>query len=358
MIDKKSNRRPQPAISPFQEKLTRQLEAIFREGKTMAGELMQKLFGVTQNWEKFRDIVRNNYDLGCQHLARGNIKDAILRFRLVVWLEPQHADGWYYLGCSYIADGNKIMAKNAMKRSLRLKPKNEDALYMLALASGNSMPAHELPKRIPPALSLQHFDSVAAHFTTYQLEQLRYQGHLLLTGAIRAALQPGRIDHVILDIGVGTGLCGPGLRDVAAHITGVDFSSAMLAEAMKLQDADGKKVYDALIKRELHEFLQEGRDDAFDIAIAASTMSYIGDVQPLFIQVARVLKKGGLFAFTADALADGKDQEFRFDTDTARFRFSGAYLRTLAAATALKEVRFEEVEIYPGYKAWLCVFTK
>jgi predicted TPR repeat methyltransferase len=225
---------------------------------------------------------------------------------------------------------------------------------MLAVATGKSAPEQSLPRHIPVSLAKAHFDSVAPDFKNDQLETLGYQGHVLLADAVRQSIVPGRLDHIILELGVGTGLCGPRLRDVAAQLVGVDLSAAMLAEAMKTQDLQGRKVYDALINRELHDFLAESASASYDIVLACGVVSYIGDLQELYRQVARVLKPGGLFAFTADAMAG---QSFRFDPDAGRFRFSPSYLRELAAANAMKEVMCKEAAVYPDYKAWLCVFA-
>jgi predicted TPR repeat methyltransferase len=39
----------------------------------------------------------------------------------------------------------------------------------------------------------------------------------------------------------------------------------------------------------------------FDLIIAADVLVYIGNLAPLFTQIARVLASGGLFAFTAES---------------------------------------------------------
>ncbi|MDE3015454.1 MAG: methyltransferase domain-containing protein [Pseudomonadota bacterium] len=321
----------------------------------MGDGVMRWLIGLTRHWSKRRDILRNNYRLGHHYLKLGKTSDAVLRFKIVTWMDPMRPDGWYFLGCSTLAHGDRVAAVSAFTQALRIKPDYEEAAYMLAIASGKDMPAEALPKKMPVSLAQGHFEEIAPGFTREQIEVYQYRGHTLLAEAVRAALVPGRIDHVVLEPGVGSGLCGALLRDVSAHLTGVDFSAAMLTEAVKLQDAQGKKTYDALINREIHEFLPDMADDAFDVVLAAGLISYVGEADALVAQVARVLKPGGLFAFTADAM-DG--QGFQLDTAAGRFCFSRSYLEGLAANNRLTVLRFEEAEIYPEYKAWLCVFRK
>lgn len=340
---------PKPAVKKAPSKQTTgdRLQAI-------AENLLRQLFGLTKGWHKQRDILQNNYNLGQEHLNLGHYRDAVFRFKIVTWIDPNYFGAWYGLGCAYLGIGEKSPARQALKKALQLKPGDEETTYMLAMAGGIQAPV-SLPRRVPPSLALTYFEGLAPFYAEEQLEVHQYRGHTLLVEAIRTCLTPGRIDHVMLDLGVGTGLCGPGLREVAAQLTGVDISAAMLAEAMKLQDENGKKIYDALIKREMHEFLQEAPAAAYDVVLAAGAFSYMGELEAVFAQVSRVLKPGGLFAFTADKQ---DSPGFTLDTELGRFHFSAEYLKEWAAANGLKALRFEEAETYPTYRAWLCVFAR
>ncbi len=318
---------------------------------------MRILFGVTRNWERHPSLVRNNYELGMGHLAAGSTSDAILRFSVVTWLEPQHADAWYYLGCSYLAAARVRPAQKAFRRALALRPGHPETLYMLAIALGKAAPKETLPRLMPLALVEAHFNALAADYAHVQLEEAAYEGHVLLAAAIRARIVPGRVDHEILDIGAGTGLAGAQLRDIAQTLTGLDISAPMLERAKLLQDEDGKKTYDMLLQRDAASYLAGVPDASLDIIMAADVMGYIGELEPIFTHAARTLKPAGLLAFTADKL-EGDGADFMLDTSAGRFRFSRAYLEALARAHGLRELTFDDVPVYPGQNAWLCVFTK
>jgi len=313
-------------------------------------ELKKQAQGWLAQLGQFRNIEQNNYELGHRHLALGNITDAIFRFKFVTWMNPNRADAWYYLGCSYLANKNKKLAKPALEKAVALKPDYEEAVYMAAMLGG----AHK-PQKMPLTLSREYFDSQAATFAHDETETKGYEGHTILCNAVRSQLTPGRIDYVMLELGVGTGLSGPLLRDAASHITGVDISQPMLAEAMNLQDAQGKKIYDALIHRDAESFLAEAPADGYDIVMAANLFSFIGGLQGLFQYVSPVMKPGGLLAFTADKM-DGEGYDF--DAATGRFQFSLPYLEKLAAASGLKPIKCTQANIYPDYPAWLCLFKK
>lgn len=86
---------------------------------------------------RIRDIVKNNYELGVKHYRLGNIDDAMLRLSFVTWLEPHHAQAWYWLGLSYLAAEKKRAAKKAFLRALAIKPDWPEAAHQLAIASGH-----------------------------------------------------------------------------------------------------------------------------------------------------------------------------------------------------------------------------
>lgn len=323
--------------------------------RTLGFQWKQKLLNVAQNWEKFKDILQNNYDLGREHLARGNTKDAVFRFKFVTWLDPKYKDVWYYLGVSEMADGNISGARTALNKALKLRPESDEARYMLAIVTGKATPKTDLPKTIPTQLLLEQFEALAPTFTEDQLSTYKYEGHSHLSNAIRSTLTLGRMDHIVLELGVGTGLCGPLLRDVAANLSGVDISPAMLAEALKVVDARGAKIYDSLICREAQAFITDGPDGSYDVVMGAGLVSYLGELQNFFEQSARILKPGGLLAFTADSF---EGNGFQFDPETGRFRYTQHYLADLAARFGLTEVRCRAATMYPESAGWLCVYRK
>lgn len=314
-----------------------------------------KAVNFAKDWEKFKDILKSNYDLGQAHLRKGNIQDAILRFRFVIWLDPKYEDVWYFLGCSYLANEELRMAKSSLVKALKQNPANHHARYVLALIMGKDMPSGELPKIIPQDLLIEQFDTMAETFDAQQIGEMEYEGHVMLCNALRAGLTPGRTDYVALDLGAGTGLCGPLLRDVALHLTAVDFSPEMLEQARKLMTVANKPVYDAVLPREVLEFIADGPSESYDIIMAAALVGYIGDLETLFEHCARILKPGGLFGLTADYLESGS---IIFDAELGRFRHSQAYATDLAARFGLEEFRCRQGKVYPESAGLLCVFRK
>ena len=73
---------------------------------------------------------------------------------------------------------------------------------------------------------------------------------------------------------------------------------------------------------------------------------YLGNLAPVFDAVARVLAKGGLFAFTVEA----GDADAGYDLlPTLRYAHSEGYLRGLAQACALRVARCERAPLREGH---------
>jgi hypothetical protein len=52
-----------------------------------------KLVNIAKDWDRFKDILKNNYELGQSHLQRGNIDDAVLHLDT----QDHHAHGGRFL---------------------------------------------------------------------------------------------------------------------------------------------------------------------------------------------------------------------------------------------------------------------
>eukprot|EP00600_Ochromonadales_sp_CCMP1393_P014925 CAMPEP_0175017496 /NCGR_PEP_ID=MMETSP0005-20121125/12431_1 /TAXON_ID=420556 /ORGANISM="Ochromonas sp., Strain CCMP1393" /LENGTH=742 /DNA_ID=CAMNT_0016274919 /DNA_START=122 /DNA_END=2350 /DNA_ORIENTATION=+ len=113
----------------------------------------------------------------------------------------------------------------------------------------------------------------------------------------------------ILDLGCGTGLAGSWLKDYAKTLTGVDLNPTMLAVAQK------KGLYDKLHEAPVMDFLQELQSQQqtqqqqqqqaqvdYDVVVSADLFAYMGELQPVFEQIATVMRSEGLFVFTVESV--------------------------------------------------------
>ena len=99
----------------------------------------------------------------------------------------------------------------------------------------------------------------------------------------------------ILEIACGGGQSAVHLAERGARVTGVDFSSEQLTHARAF--AQSKKVQVRFIESNVED-LSMLADASFDIAFSAYALGFVEDILGTFGEIRRVLRPGGLFAFS------------------------------------------------------------
>ena len=255
------------------------------------------------------------FQLGQLQQRRGHLHEALRSQERALALAPGHAAAHSQRGTLLRELGRADEAAAAFEQAIALGADAElHRFYIAALGQGGDGPA-----RAPQAYVQALFDDYADGFDTHLVQVLGYQAHQRVV----AALAPWRRAEGFasaLDLGCGTGLCGPLLRPQVRQLQGVDLSQPMLDRAAALG------VYDRLHRADLVEHLQRG-DDRHDLVIAADVFIYVGALEPVFDGVRRVLRTGGLFAFSVEQ-ADATQRVAL----TAHLRYAHArpYLQQLA----------------------------
>jgi predicted TPR repeat methyltransferase len=244
--------------------------------------------------------------------------------RKAIGISPDFANAWANLGMTLRARNACEEALVAWGRALDLQPGMRNIaisyghlLYRLdrvpealefytrwqASAPDDPIPQHmlaavggaERPQRASDGYVRATFDDFAESFDR-NLEELGYRAPQLLFDAV---MQSGALQTQhgldVLDIGCGTGLCGPLLRPIGRRLVGVDLSPNMLSKAAM------RAVYDQLNCAELTQWLA-GCGQQFSLALAADVLCYFGDLSAAFANVRAVLAPGGCFACSLEAL--------------------------------------------------------
>ncbi len=129
------------------------------------------------------------------------------------------------------------------------------------------------PAQVPAETLSGFFDKYADRFDEHLRDGLEYRVPEQIAGVIKSCWDSKPMD--ILDMGCGTGLCGPLLRPMARSLTGVDLSSAMIAKAAE------RGVYDRLAVGDMIEFLRSS-PMGFDLLVSTDVLIYVGDLSPTF----------------------------------------------------------------------------
>lgn len=255
--------------------------------------------------------------LGTACAELGLLEEALGAFDRALQINPDVADAWSRRGSLLREAGQLDEAATCFERAIALGADDPLHRYYLASVRGDTPAAP--PREYVQAL----FDTYAGEFQGHLVSQLNYRAHELLVDGLKS-LGTRRYTSA-LDLGCGTGLCGPLVRPFTDRLDGVDLSSGMLARA---RDTGA---YDQLFEADVVAWLAyEQRQH--DLVLAADVFIYVGALEEVFRGVADVLAHGGVFAFSVEALPDTED--FRL-MPSLRYAHSQAYVRRLAAQHGL-----------------------
>ncbi len=251
-------------------------------------------------------------------LRAGRLPDAIAELQRALRIDYTFADARFALGCAWLQAGEpdkalesfthleedeEVRAKIAEAEAIRVRPRS-DAGYVRHL-----------------------FDQFSADYDTRMISQLGYRAPQILR-ALFDLVMPGCERLAILDLGCGTGLAGVAFQDVAARLDGVDLSPEMIEKAR------ARRLYDDLTVGDIETALD--RTGQYDLLLAADTLVYLGDLEPVLAGAARDLKHGGAFLFTVESKpGDGFELGPK-----RRWRHSETYLREQAGKAGFEVAGF------------------
>ena len=207
-------------------------------------------------------------------------------------------------------------------------PQHAVARFRQAMYAGGQTPASA-----PTELVERLYAGMAATFDEHLVERLGYKIPALLAESIKPWLAQfeaanGRKPFVV-DLGCGTGLFGLQIRSSASRLVGVDLSASMLAVA---RDRD---IYDELLESDLVSYLRALAEPA-DLIAATDVLIYLGNLAPLFEQIAVRLAVGGAFVFSTET-PDDLNEGLRLQLN-GRYAHSLQYVEEIAMSLGLRVI--------------------
>ena len=269
-----------------------------------------------------QDVHQN---LGILFYGQRRMKEAVACFCKVITLDPKHAQALRLLVMAHCVIGDVEKAVAICEQWVKEQPDDPLARHTLAACSGRNV-----PPRAADAYIEKVFDGFAASFDT-KLAQLMYRAPRLVTTMLADSGIEASKALDVLDVGCGTGLCGPLLTQYASRLVGVDLSAKMLDQARE------RKVYDELIKGELTAYLQSA-NEAFDVIVSADTLVYFGALEDVIAAAARALRPDGYFVFTVEELVGADDGAEYCLRPHGRYNHAREYVERLLADAGLRPV--------------------
>jgi predicted TPR repeat methyltransferase len=266
------------------------------------------------------DHARAHNNLGALLQIQERNAEALASYEQAVALAPDFPQPYLNLGRLHETLGNPAAAAASYRLALANGLQPEVFRHLLAAVEGVATP------RAPAQYARAVFDEFAGRFDERLVAELGYRIPEILGARLRAMHPGGRL--AILDLGCGTGLCGAHVADIASRLIGVDLSPRMLDQAR------ARNVYHELVEADIADYLRTVPSEAFDAVLSADVFIYLGELDEVFAQVARVLRRGGTFAFSVEECAGSTDYELR---SSGRYAQSAAYVRRLVATCRLME---------------------
>ena len=283
------------------------------------------------------------FRLGQSQQRQGQLSEALVSLDQALALAPATAGAWTQRGSLLKDLGRTAEAATAFERAIELGADAELNRFFLASLGTQASPANA-PRSYVQAL----FDDYAEGFDQHLVEVLGYQAHRQLVTPL-AGLQTQAFESA-LDLGCGTGLCGPLLRPLVSLLTGLDLSQAMLDRAA------ARNVYDRLVQADLVDHLRS-TPERHDLVVAADVFIYVGELDAVFAGVVRVLRPGGVFCFSVEQAQDDRPVALN---SHLRYAHSLPYLQGLAQRHGLRllrsvaePIRQDRTQAIPGLYLYL-----
>lgn len=259
-----------------------------------------------------------DYHIGLIFMQKNRFQDAIDYYQQALKKNPDHRDARYNLASLYLTTQQREKAITAYQVLAERHPDDESLPYILSGLTQQAM-----PKQAPDAYITHLFDAYADHYDQHMTQALDYQAHTQLIDALDLADDP-KTPAPVLELGCGTGLCGPLIAPYANPYIGIDLSPQMIAQAKKTE------AYTHLAVMNLTDALTAYPDN--HLLIAVDVLSYLGDLSEVMSLAYQALRPGGRFALTVEKAT----QAGYHLQHTLRYAHHATYLEALATAAGFK----------------------
>jgi predicted TPR repeat methyltransferase len=253
-------------------------------------------------------------NLGVLQEVGGRSEPAVASYRRAVQAKPTLTQAYLNLGRLLMELGRRDEAAQCYRDAVASSDQPPIFVHLLAALDGLATAA------APTEYLRATFDAFARDFDERLLGVFDYHVPQAIARSISGIRPFAPHSAEVLDLGCGTGLSGAALAPVAKRIVGVDVSGAMLDEAR------ARGCYQELAEAEVLGWMRAAAAKQFDVIIAADVLIYFGDLGPVFEQAMRLLRPGGLFAFSIEV---SRDADFRLQ-DSGRYAQSATYIERLA----------------------------
>lgn len=301
--------------------------------------------------EKMRDLPRTNFELGARFVEQQKWWDALFRFKVTLWMQPDYPQARYNLGCCYFLLGKQQQARKQLKQVLRETPGHQEAIFMLAAVDPSALSAEQQPTIMPRAMVENFFGSIAVDYNQAEAQN-QYRGGVAVAEVVKSLLPAS--GAVIVDLGCGTGIAAIPYHSLASRMVGVELTPAMAAQARQLAQS-GKNIFAEVTEADITVPITTIPPISADLVLLVNVVQFVGKLDPVIMNAHSMLKSGGHLALTVEPY--GPTEGYGL-TDTGRFGHSAAYVQQVLTALGFSLVKQTDAKLYPDSEATLFVWKK
>ena len=297
---------------------------------------------------KFKNLTETNLELGKYHLYSGNIRDAIIRFRILKWLfDKKNPEIDYWLGWGYFLNGEYEEALSHLKNA---KEFDVDGLSDFIK---NYTTCDEVPTKIwhrIQEIALTHQDYKYYLNDVYNKPiDIPKEFIALFLNAIPELKEKAQI----LDFGCRTGIIGSMLdyqTNASYHITAVDEIEAFTDYVGKIRGERGY-IYDKTLLHSLHNADSLFKKDMYDAVCVFDSIGFTKNLSYYFQKIHDSLKDNGSFALM---LQLGNNTEWNIEKKT--FIYENAFIEKHLSLAQFNIMAIKEwkLKAKKSYIAFIC----
>ncbi len=234
---------------------------------------------------------------------------------------------YYLLGAATLLafSGFPDLAESFLVKADEMDPDNAEVKYMATAIRRDNLRAQASQEYVKSLYS-RH-----ASFYDVNLRKLGNAGPEIVRKTVESLItdRASRLD--ILDVGCGTGLCGPCLRPIAARLVGVDISTEMLSLAR------GRACYDELIALDLLD-AENVLGPVFDLVVCSDVLIYFGQLDRVLAVLRSCMKENAYLILTVEKSPEEASSPGYEMQPTGRYKHMASYLRSTMLEVGFRDV--------------------
>lgn len=300
--------------------------------------------------EKLKDLPSTNMNLALFHMEKGNISDAIFRFKLVNrFFDKNNFKSYYNLARCYYMKDEPEKALKTLKKSYELNNEDENIDYFF-----KKIESPDEVDKIPGSFIKEHSKVIFSYGSDLFIDSEFIANRVILN----VKDENPKLD--ILELGCGFGNLGKAFNKVKSvrTLSGLDISEEMIEYAGKLKEKDNP-VYDELIDSEALNYVSS-LDKIYDIVFVQGVLDYLKNPNDLLVNLFQIIKEEGLCCLLFPETDKEKTEEsnFYFDKRKDMFFHSKDYVRSCLEDNGFKILEEKKISVTEEVKATLLISLK